>query len=1136
MIPPDLKDFLPYPKSPWQISEGVKDRLEPTHKRFKSAVVLPTDPEAGFILRYFMKDKPPGFSIGKITCIYNRSLASRFTAQLAIIEEEAHKFYPSKTNEQLLDQREKVTDRWKALTQTFSPFEVMNDEETETLHSVKVLPLWHGTSPEKSRSISESGFTYFGKHAYFQGHQGPGSTDIGFFGSGIYFTDSAQYANLYSKGFLLLSWVSMREPYPVVSDKPHPKNSHEMKTLKSTDMITLEGKGAYQNYDAHFIPVASVQPNNPKCMVYLPCYQNQQPAWDEIVVFQQAQTLPSFIIEVEADLIHPPAKVYSFDTCYAATLAGDLSQLEAWIIEDPKRLQEENAQGENFLYAAILGNQLPILKWLYNQNPSLLKKCRNDGWTLMHIAAAQGHASIVTWLHEKDPLMIQCASGGHSPLHIAAFSEQISVLQLFVEQIKINTPLIEEIAQRPCLKTLEFLFNQGLSPDFTNKFKQTLLHFAAGKGQVANIEFLLEKGVALNAQDLSKKTALYLATAQGHLSAVNCLLEKGADPTIFGIEGDNILHVAAFYGYTPILQILLAYPQVKNLLHAPDDDGKQPIHKAVWMHPKPDVVQLLLENKADPNAKNKWDYTPLHWAAKHGHIESAEILLKAGAQLDVANRNHDLPLDLAIRWGQDAFVRFFLGAKQKTEVGDLPKDVENFYHKKLMQAKKENNFEEQVFIFEKLSDLYIEKKDWVKGAKILNCALAILEKHLNNPLFQKYLLARLERIEALFLESKGFKIPYQHKGTVLNYRTWLKNIREMYVGEFKEKKPIDGILPYLTTSYKKMFGTLILDSQEIIGKPPVDWACIGMGSMARNEMCPYSNIEFAFLIEKKTEQALTYFRILAQHIELRIINLGETFFPIFLENQESPTPNGFSMDSGGITPLGKTGFYELIHTPEELAQFQCQEWMDADIIITNALSSVCHIAGNKVLVNKYCQAKENQLNTTDGVFSFTGIAFREKLALQLLKGDLIEYKPDLSKDKNAFGIKKEFYLPFQRILQSLALFYNLPASQTFLIIDQLFQKNIISSQAKDNLKKAIQQVLSLRFEAHAFFQNKEILLHIEKGHPLDPTSLCANEMHLQSLREIYRVLVPFHQCISEFLQTKNNKILNNNPFYDPKIK
>ena len=148
---------------------------------------------------------------------------------------------------------------------------------------------------------------------------------------------------------------------------------------------------------------------------------------------------------------------------------------------------------------------------------------------------------------------------------------------------------------------------------------------------------------------------------------------------------------------------------------------------------------------------------------------------------------------------------------------------------------------------------------------------------------------------------------------------------------------------------------------------------------------------------------------------------------------------------------------------------------------------------------------------------------------------MVEYKPDLSQDKNVFGIKKELYLPFQRILHSLALFYNLPANQTFLIIDQLCQKNIISPQAKENLKKAIQQALSLRFESHAFYKNKEVLLHIEKGHPLDPTCLCANEMQLQSLREIYRVLVPFHQCISKFLQTKNKKTLNNNPFYDPKI-
>ena len=92
--------------------------------------------------------------------------------------------------------------------------------------------------------------------------------------------------------------------------------------------------------------------------------------------------------------------------------------------------------------------------------------------------------------------------------------------------------------------------------------------------------------------------------------------------------------------------------------------------------------------------------------------------------------------------------------------------------------------------------------------------------------------------------------------------------------------------------------------------------------MARGEMCPYSDLEFAFVIKEKTAEVLVYFRALSQLLELRILNCGETKFPIFGQifeqgsAQASPTPGGFSMDSGGNTPLGKPGFYELIDTPE----------------------------------------------------------------------------------------------------------------------------------------------------------------------------------------------------------------------------
>ena len=76
---------------------------------------------------------------------------------------------------------------------------------------------------------------------------------------------------------------------------PHPK--------KGRDMKKLEGKGAYQNYNAHYIPVASIKPQNPQCMEYYPCYQNQIPAWDEFVVFHKSQTLPRFWVKISKDTI-----------------------------------------------------------------------------------------------------------------------------------------------------------------------------------------------------------------------------------------------------------------------------------------------------------------------------------------------------------------------------------------------------------------------------------------------------------------------------------------------------------------------------------------------------------------------------------------------------------------------------------------------------------------------------------------------------------------------------------------------------------------------------------------------------------------------------------------------------------------
>ena len=147
------------------------------------------------------------------------------------------------------------------------------------------------------------------------------STDIGYFGSGIYFTNSARYAAMYADGHLLLSWVSMREPYPVVNDAPHPN--------KGSDMKKLAGQGHYQNYNAHYIPVASIKPHKPDCMEYYPCYQNQVPAWDEFVVFDKSQALPRFWIELGVDTPqHPLMNPFAAAVSVAQTLPAVQKKIE----------------------------------------------------------------------------------------------------------------------------------------------------------------------------------------------------------------------------------------------------------------------------------------------------------------------------------------------------------------------------------------------------------------------------------------------------------------------------------------------------------------------------------------------------------------------------------------------------------------------------------------------------------------------------------------------------------------------------------------------------------------------------------------------------------------------------------------
>ena len=59
------------------------------------------------------------------------------------------------------------------------------------------------------------------------------------------------------------------------------------------------------------------------------------------------------------------------------------------------------------------------------------------------------------------------------------------------------------------------------------------------------------------------------------------------------------------------------------------------------------TAEVLLKNGADVNAKNKDGDTPLHHAARNSNYNTVEVLLKNGADVNAKNKNGDTPLHWA---------------------------------------------------------------------------------------------------------------------------------------------------------------------------------------------------------------------------------------------------------------------------------------------------------------------------------------------------------------------------------------------------------------------------------------------------------------------------------------------------------
>ncbi|CAH1249820.1 ANKRD1 [Branchiostoma lanceolatum] len=83
------------------------------------------------------------------------------------------------------------------------------------------------------------------------------------------------------------------------------------------------------------------------------------------------------------------------------------------------------------------------------------------------------------------------------------------------------------------------------------------------------------------------------------------------------------------------------------------------------------VAELLLKAGAQVDSRDLIEATPLHWAAEEGHVGVAELLLKAGAQVDSWDRVEATPLHKAADKGHVGVAELLLKAGAQVDSRDL---------------------------------------------------------------------------------------------------------------------------------------------------------------------------------------------------------------------------------------------------------------------------------------------------------------------------------------------------------------------------------------------------------------------------------------------------------------------------------
>ncbi|XP_059584102.1 protein phosphatase 1 regulatory subunit 12C isoform X2 [Alligator mississippiensis] len=236
--------------------------------------------------------------------------------------------------------------------------------------------------------------------------------------------------------------------------------------------------------------------------------------------------------------------------------------------------------------------------------------------------------------------------------------------------------------------------------DGTNADGISALHQACIDENMEVVQFLVENGANVNQADNEGWTPLHVAASCSYKEIAQYLLDHGANIAAVNSDGDVPLDIAEDDGMEAMLSAEIAKRGV-------DVEAAKREEEEIMLQ---DTRQWLNAGKIDDTRHPKTGASALHVAAAKGYIEVMRLLLQAGYDPNVQDKDGWTPLHAAAHWGVEEACRLLAehlcDMNTLNNVGQRPFDLADEYTLGLLEelqkkqedlrSKKEANLKQAV--------------------------------------------------------------------------------------------------------------------------------------------------------------------------------------------------------------------------------------------------------------------------------------------------------------------------------------------------------------------------------------------------------------------------------------------------------